>query len=319
LTSAVVATLAITALLSSPSLASTPATWHVQAGSIGFDGSGPSGGGNRFYPSAVAIHAGDSLAFGLVGPHTITFNRPPAPLFAIFAPINSTPTAGTISSPFAPVNSGFVGGPPGEAYTLTFAPTLSPGRYTIICGLHIGMTETVDILSPSTALPKTDAQYTALAQQQVARDLATQAAIAARATENFNDEDGNPSVLVGAGNSRVSNLRFYPAAVTIHVGQTVTFLKTQDPTEPHTVTFGREPDDQFAQLMPFGGSRYSGGDARSGIMTTAAQFAYFQLARTPLPVALTKYRLTFTSAGTFTYICSLHDQIGMRGVVHVIP
>ena len=162
LTSAVVATLAITALLSSPSLASTPATWHVQAGSIGFDGSGPSGGGNRFYPSALAIHAGDSVAFGLVGPHTITFNRPPVPLFVLFAPINSTPTAGTISSQ-ATVNSGFVGGPPGEAYTLTFAPTLSPGHYTIICGLHIGMTETVDVLSPSTALPKTNAQYTALA------------------------------------------------------------------------------------------------------------------------------------------------------------
>jgi heme/copper-type cytochrome/quinol oxidase subunit 2 len=54
-------------------------------------------------------------------------------------------------------------------------------------------------------------------------------------------------------------------------------------------------------------------------MSTAAQFAYFQLAGLPLPVALTKYRLTFTKAGDFAYFCALHDGAGMRGVVHVVP
>jgi plastocyanin len=305
-------------MFSSPSLASTANTWHVQAGSVGFDASGPSEFGNQFYPGALSIHAGDSIVFTPVGPHTVTFNRPPAPIFALFVPINSTPTAGTISSPFAPVSSGFIGEPPGATYTLTFAGSLAPGRYLLICGLHLGMSETVDVLPSSQALPKTDAQYTTLAQKQIARDLAQAAAIAANATANDEKEDSNQFVLVGAGNARVSNLRFYPAAVTIRVGESVTFLKTQDPTEPHTVTFGLEPPDPIGQLLPRGGSTYSGGDASSGFMSTAAQFTYFHLAGTPLPVALTSYRLTFTKAGDFEYICALHDGVGMRGIVHVV-
>ena len=289
----------------------------MQAGSISFDASGPSGGGNRFYPGAVSVRAGDSIVFTPIGPHTITFNRPPAPLFALFAPINATPSAGTISSPFGTVSSGFI---VGDTYTLTFSPTVSPGRYTLICGLHIGMTETVDVLSASADLPKTDAQYTALAQQQIARDLATQADIAAEAREDSDDEDGHPTVLVGAGNSRVTNLRFFPAVVTVHVGKSVTFLKTQDPTEPHTVTFGAEPADPIAQLMARGGSSYSGvEDVSSGFMSTKAQYAYYQLAGLPLPVALTKYRLTFTKVGDFPYFCAIHDGVGMRGTVRVIP
>jgi plastocyanin len=319
LTIAVAATLAITAIFSSPSLASTANTWHVQAGSVAFDASGPSAVGNRFYPEALSIHAGDSVVITPVGPHTVTFNRPPGPLFAIFGPINSSPTAGTISSPSVPVSSGFIGEAPGATYTLTFAGSLAPGRYMLICGLHLGMSETVDVLPSSQALPKTDAQYTTLAQKEIARDLARAADIAAEATENDEKEDTNQFVLVGAGNARVSNLRFFPAAVTIRVGESVTFLKTKDPTEPHTVTFGVEPPDPLAQLMPRGGPTYSGGDASSGFMSTAAQFAYFQLAGTPLPVALTSYRLTFTKAGDFEYICALHDGVGMRGIVHVSP
>jgi plastocyanin len=320
LASVVAATLAITAIFSSPSFASTPNTWHVQAGSVSFDASGPSAGGNRFYPEALSIHAGDSVLFTPIGPHTVTFNRPPGPLFFLFGPIGGSPSAGTIGSPSAPVSSGFIGGAPGDTYRLTFASTLAAGRYTVICGLHLGMTETIDLLPSTQALPKTDAQYTALAQKEIARDLAHAADIAKAATENDQKEDDNQLVLVGAGNARVSNIRFFPAAVTIHVGESVTFLKTHDPTEPHTVTFGTEPPDPLGQLMARGGSTYSGTEnLSSGFMSTAAQFAYFQLAGLPLPVALTKYRLTFTKAGDFAYFCALHDGAGMRGVVHVVP
>jgi plastocyanin len=323
MTSAVAAALAITASFSSPSLASTPNTWHVQGGSIAFDASGPSGGGNRFYPSEVSIHAGDNIVFSPIGPHTVTFNRPPLPLFALFAPINATPTAGTISSPSVPVSSGFIGTAPGDTYTLTFAATLSPGRYFVICGLHLGMTETINVLPSSAALPKTDAQYTAIAQREIARDLATTAEIASDGLENDEDggedEDGAPTVFVGLGNHRVTNLRFFPQSITVHVGQTVRFLKTKDPTEPHTVTFGAEPADPIAQLMARGGSTYSGTeDLSSGFMSTRAQFAFYHLAGLPLPVALTRYRLTFTRVGDFQYFCAIHDEVGMRGIVHVV-
>ena len=307
------AVLSVTGLFGSPALAAATHTWQVQAGSLSFDAAGPSGGGNRFYPAAIAIHAGDSVTFTPIGAHTITFNRPAGPVFQLFGPFGNT----TITSATQPVNSGIIGEAPGASYTLTFASTLPVGRYTVICGLHIGMTEKIHVLPASAELPRTDADYRAIAQEQIADDLAAQAEIAADARSETEDEDGSPSVLVGAGNKRVTNLRFFPAAITVHLGQTVTFLKTHDPTEPHTVTFGTElPGPPVA----YGGSTYSGTeDISSGFMSTRAQYAFYQLAGTPLPVALTKYRVTFTAVGVFSYLCVLHDGIGMRGTVHVVP
>src|SRR3979409_614429 len=101
----VVAALALalsTGLFASPALAAEPITFHIQAGSASFT-SGVLGAGNRFYPEAVAIHPGDSLAFNFVGPHTVTFNRPPGPLFALFTPSG----AANITSPTQTANSGF--------------------------------------------------------------------------------------------------------------------------------------------------------------------------------------------------------------------
>ena len=311
---AISAALSVTALFASPALAATQ-TWHVQAGYLSFDGSGPSGGGNRFYPAAVSIHQGDSIEFAPMGAHTITFNRPAGPVFILFGP-SATATA---TSPTDFVNSGIIGDSPvPTSYTLTFASTLPAGTYQVICGLHIGMSETVNLLPVGATLPKTDADYAATRDAQVAADRAAQAEAVAEATDS--DEDGGATVLAGIGTQRTSALRFFPASITVHVGEKVTFLKRQDPTEPHTVTFGEEPPDPVAQLVARGGTTYSGTeDISSGFMSTKAQFAYYQLAGTPLPVALTKYKVQFTKVGDWPYICALHDVIGMRGVVHVVP
>ena len=128
-------------------------------------------------------------------------------------------------------------------------------------------------------------------------------------------------VLAGAGNARVSNIRFFPAAVTVRVGHSVTFLKTQDPTEPHTVTFGGpfDPNNPLAEFLASGGSRYDGtGIANSGFLSTKEQFSFYQLAGTGLPVAVTRYKLKFTSVGDFPYFCAIHDGAGMVGIVHVV-
>jgi plastocyanin len=316
LAAAISAILSIAGFLQSPALAAEVQTWDVQAGSASFDSAGPSGGGNRFYPEAITIHQGDRVTFTPIGPHTVTFNRPPGPVFRLFMPSGGT----TISSPTQQTNSGIFGGGPGAgSYTLTFASTVPTGSYKVICALHIGMVETIHVVAAGAALPKTPAEYRALAQREIARDLATQAEIAAEAREDFEDEDGSPTVLVGAGNRRVTNLRFFPADVTVRVGQRVTFLKTKDPTEPHTVTFGTQPADPIAELTAYGGSTYSGTEnISSGFMSTKAQYAFYQLGGTPLPVALTRYAVKFTKAGDFTYVCALHDGVGMVGKVHVV-
>ena len=309
--------LSITGIFGSPAVAAGTTTWHVQAGSIAFGPTGPVGGGNRFYPASIAIHPGDKVAFTPLGAHTITYNRPPGPVFVLFAPSGVT----TLTAANESVNSGIIGDgpPPPPTFTVTFASTLPAGLYKFICGLHIGMTEMIDVLPMSQALPKTDAQYGAIAQAEITRDLATVADIAAEAAQGTEDEDGGPSVLVGAGNKRVSNLRFFPQTTTIHVGQTITFLKTHDPTEPHTVTFGPENPDPFLQLLPSGGNTYDGtGTVNSGFLSTTEQYAYYQLAGV-FPPPTTRFRVTFTRAGTYEYICALHDVVGMVGTIVVKP
>jgi plastocyanin len=320
---AVAATLSITGIFTSPALATPQLSvheWQVQAGGPPrFDTGGVRGAGNQFYPGRIAIHQGDSIKFSPLGPHTITYNRPAGPVFTVFGPSGGT----TLANPDQTVHSGFIFGPP-ATFTVTFASTLPPGIYQFICALHPGMRELVDVRPTGATLPKADADYFAIAQAEITRDLATLDRINAEATEDSWDQDDGATVLAGAGDKRVSNIRFFPASLTIHVGQSVTFLKTMDPTEPHTVQFGvppvTTPPDPLAEFRAAGGSTYGGtGFVTSGIMTTRVGYRYYQLAGTPLPVALTKYRLTFTNAGDWKYICAVHDEAGMVGVVHVVP
>lgn len=76
--------------------------------------------------------------------------------------------------------------------------------------------------------------------------------------------------------------------------------------EPHTVTFpvaGQAlpplPGDPFTP--PIGGSTYDGSSiTNSGVMNPGGS-----------------YSLTFTKAGTYTYMCLFHDAFGMIGTVVV--
>jgi len=313
---ALAAALSITGLFASPALAASAHTWSVQAGSIAFGSAGPVGGGNRFYPAAVSIHQGDSIAFNVFGAHLLAVNRPAGPIFTLFGPPSFS---ATLTSPTQAVNSSIIGtGPVPDTFTLTFASTLPAGHYTVICGLHVGMTETVDVRPAGQALPKTDAQYTSEAQKEITKDLDAVADAAAKANKKTADAN-QPTVWAGAGDKRVTNLRFFPASITIKVGQTVRFVKTHDPTEPHTVTFGPESPDPLIQLLPSGGNAYDGtGTTNSGLLSTRRQFAYFQLAGTPL-TQVTTFDVKFTKSGTYPYICELHDEIGMVGQVIVNP
>ena len=302
-----------------------PPCWHVQVGSGGLTGGAFDGrAGNAFYPGTIAVHAGDRIVFTPVSPHTVTFNPPPTFKFVLFAPTHS---AGTLDSPTAFVNSGFNPFAPPSPFTLTVDAGLPAGSYKYICLLHVGMSGTVNVLSGE--LPRTDAEYGAIAQREIARDLATAAKIAAEARENNDDEDGAPTVSVGVGNNRVTNLRFFPSPITIHVGQTVTFLKTHDPTEPHTVSFGPPPPPlvppELAELFP-AGSTTTGNPfttlVHSGWLQTKKQVDFYAFASSPFPlrpvVARTKFKVTFTAIGEYDYICAIHDDAGMKAKVIVV-
>src|SRR5450759_1787061 len=66
----------------------------------------------------------------------------------------------------------------------------------------------------------------------------------------------------------------------------------------HTITFGPEPANVF---VPSGDpTHFSGQPLNSGILLPGSSF-----------------KVTFTKAGTYHYICGLHDYLGMVGTVRV--
>ncbi|HYO48383.1 MAG TPA: plastocyanin/azurin family copper-binding protein [Chloroflexia bacterium] len=127
-------------------------------------------------------------------------------------------------------------------------------------------------------------------------------------------------------------MRFYPETITINAGDTILF-KQNSGVEPHTVTFLGPDKQRPMDLIPEGpggpdapprlvvnplvafpseGNTYDGSKyANSGIMAQGL----------PTPP---QYSLTFTTAGTFDYICVLHSVqlpdgsiMGMKGKVVV--
>jgi plastocyanin len=113
----------------------------------------------------------------------------------------------------------------------------------------------------------------------------------------------------------------------VHVNETVEWTNS-DPVTPHTITFGKEPDIAFFPsanvAVDADGARHAvinlinspTDSVNSGFIVAAPQERPF-LAQSPLGV--TRFRITFKDAGTFPYICALHDGLGMKGKVIVLP
>lgn len=100
-------------------------------------------------------------------------------------------------------------------------------------------------------------------------------------------------MITGADDGTAMVMRFIRATVVVRVGQKVTFENT-GMAAPHTVTFGPEPANIFA---PVGDpTKFAGGQLNSGVMLPNGTFT-----------------VTFTSRGTFRYICALHGDTGMVG------
>jgi plastocyanin len=312
-----VAGFAVTGILETPVLAAERHTWTVTAGSVGFTAGVFDGRrGNAFYPGRIAAHPGDQVTFTFRSPHTVVFNRDRnLSVVDLFAPSGEA----LLKDRAQMVNSGFnpAAFRPGSAYTLRLDASLPPGRYPYICALHFLMQGVIDVLPNSEALPKTDQEYAAEASRQATSDLAT-ASEAAQDARDF-AEDHPRTVLAGAGTKRVANLRFYPSTITVHVGESIAFLKTKDPTEPHTVTFGEEPANQF---VPVGGPPFVWDGTHpvsTGALTTKREYAFAVGAKLGIPRPVTSAVITFARAGEYVYICTIHDRAAMQAKVVVLP
>lgn len=305
------------------------AQWHA---SVGAESPHKGRQALAFLPNELWIHEGDSIAWKFEAGeiHTVTFlatnplsqERPPFSL-----------GCGTIpSDPATFDGSTCVSTPPlvaGATFTVKFP---APGSYKLVCLVHPDMTGVVHVLELSKPLPHTQDFYDEEAEAQ------TRALLSDADREDDEERDSahhssEHQVIVGggeistnsAGASTLSLMRFDRHTVIIRAGQTVEWA-SDDPEDPHTITFGTEPaGDPFP---PSSNVTVDADGARHAVINSTSDSVHsgFILAapqdRTGLaqsPLSVTRFRITFTHPGTYPYICALHDNLGMKGEIIVLP
>lgn len=291
-------------IVASPANASTwsPHAWTVLAGSQSRDREIQ---GMAYLPSKIVVDEGDTITWraNSAEMHTVTFLAAGQTLdslqpFNPAVPEEVFPRGGSSYDGHSYYNSGLLanvavpGFPTVTSYSLTFP---QEGVFTYYCLVHgIVMKGTVHVQEQGAAYPYTQADYNRASrvhERWILRDGRKLDASLARQASNH-------KVLAGGDDGIAMIMRFVRPSVTVHRGDTVWFTNP-GMGAPHTVTFGVEPANIFA---PSGDpTHFSGGNLNSGIIPPGGTFA-----------------VTFDAAGTFKYICALHDYMGMVGQVVVV-
>ena len=283
-----------------------------------------------FLPNEIWIHEGDNITwtFEVDEIHTL-----------------SLLTAGQVRQPFAVGCPGFstspamfdgtkcVSTPPltkGQSFTVNFPET---GNFKFVCLVHANMTGVVHVLELGQALPHGPDFYEDQAEEHGH-------ALLADADRRGHDEGedsehhhhGENHVAAGGGEisatpggqDTLAIMRFMEHTTVIHAGQTVEWTNP-DPATAHTITFGIEPANPIPPSRNFktdaDGALHAtinstSDSVHSGLIQAARQERAF-LPQSPPTV--TRFRVTFSKAGTYPYICALHDNLGMKGEVVVLP
>ena len=227
------------------------------------------------------------------------------------------------------VNSGPFAG--GANYTVRF-PTA--GNYKLVCLIHRDMTGVVHVLDLLQPLPHEQWFYDIQAAEQ-AREIVwdddrrwgkeERVEHSRHFSRNTVITTGE-LVATGGGKSYLAIMRFLPDTIRVHVGETVEWTNF-DPTEPHTITFGTEPvppttlvglnatpDPDGARHGTLPNATPDTLSLNSGFIVAALQDQTNQTA-----LGVTRVRVTFAHPGRYDYICALHDELGMKGKVIVVP
>lgn len=279
-----------------------------------------------FLPNEIWIHAGDSITwtFQVEEIHTVTFLKAdqPRPFFVEGCP-------GFSSDPATYDGSTCVTTPPmvkGQTFTVIF-PTA--GNFKLTCLVHENMDGRIHVLPTGEPLPHTQAFYDKQAAGQSRELLADGKKDAQGCHAIANSKQGVTAgtgeiAATAGGTSTISAVRFSHDNIQIKAGQTVEW-DNQDPVLPHTITFGPAPEDLVSPspdvTVDLDGARHAtiastSATTHSGFIVAAPQE---RLGLPQAPLGVTRFRVTFPNAGTFPYICALHDGLGMNGQVTVSP
>jgi plastocyanin len=319
-------------------------TWKL---TVGAQSPGKGRQALAFLPNEIWIELNDSITwtFATDEIHTVTFLTqatlaPPQtrPTFQDGCP-GTTPSGSSFNGTVC-MNSGVQ--TKGASYTVKFSRL---GNFKLVCLVHNNMTGVVHVIdrfeSPvNKALFQTQDFYDDEAVEE-AKELLKDSQKGGDLDEGDIFDDRSPFtqnqvtagigkiVATPGGSSTASIMRFFHPTITIHAGDTITW-NNNDPITPHTVTFGIEPPpDQFfppSSNVDNGGAGTDG--ARSATINSPSDNVHsgFLMATAQDQVGLpqnnltkTEFRVTFTKAGTYKYICALHEDLGMKGTVIVLP
>jgi plastocyanin len=293
-----------------------------------------------FLPNEIWIHAGDSITwqFDADEVHTVTFVPDSDTRPAFFDAPPSAPSfdgSKAVSSPGVPAP--FV---KGDKFTLEFTKT---GNFKQVCLFHQNMTGVVHVLPANAPLLHNQDFYDREAADQRRDLLSDRDGRSVAACGQCAAHDSLKARVVTAGTGEISAtaggsqtlsvVRFLEDKVEIRAGDTVEWTN-QDPVTPHTVTFGMEPTDLAdpSAILPatitldadgaLHANISSNADSvHSGFIKAGAQDPFIpnELNERQTPLGVTRFRVTFMRPGAFPYICALHDNLGMKGMVIVLP
>jgi len=296
-----------------------------------------------FLPDEIWIHAGDSITwtFNSGDIHTVTFltTRQVYP----FDQTQGCP-------PITPSGLPFDGSSCVSSADLTLGQTYQvifpkAGNYEIVCLVHGQMFGVIHVLDPTLPLPYDQALYDKQAKEQLQALLEDADRHQHHAEHQHTIEDmfsakvssRTKSVTAGigeiaatpGGQQSFSLVRFINGRVAIHAGDTVEWANL-DPEIGHTITSGTVPQDLFdPSCSPNCVVRTDPDGTPHATITSTQQNVHSGLVAALLedepgvpqgPVAPpTRFRITFTTPGTYPYVCAFHDSLGMDGQVIVLP
>lgn len=281
--------------------------------------------GNAYTPGDVTVLVGDSVKFTVASdePHSVTFGNGP-----VGVPPISWPAAGFTGAVAPPAPSALTGTYDGTGFLNTelmfkgsSASVLftTAGNFSFICQIHPGMAGTVHVVASGTTTTQADADAKAalthdallgavdsLEQSRAAQVTETKRANGTSLWSIFTNSAQAPGPQPGGGTGYLELLRFIPAELDIQAGDTVKWTATSG----HTVTFPAAGQDPTT-IDPFGtppttNTVYDGKSLyNSALLATGA------------PGTGSTYQLTFPKAGTFNYVCALHQFLGQTGRIVV--
>jgi plastocyanin len=296
-----------------------------------------------FLPNEFWIHAGDSITWTFASGdiNTVTFLTT-----GQVYPFDETQGCPPVTPSGLPFDgSSCVSSAPltlGQTYQVIFPKA---GNYEIVCLVHAQMFGTIHVLEPDFPLPFDQGNYDQQAKQQL-KALLEDADLKQAHTQHQHSIADMLSAKVtprttavtaglgeigatAGGQQSLSVVRFFNDTVTIHAGDTVEWTNL-DPEIGHTITFGTVPQDQFdPSCSPDCVVSTDPDGALHATITSTEQNVHSGLIAALLedepgvpqgPIAPpTRFRITFTTPGTYPYVCAFHDNLGMEGKVIVLP